>query len=270
MTMTSSGRFVWFEYVSRDAARAQGLFGELFGWSTKSVPMPDGPYVMIAAADGRTIGGYFAAPDGAQAAGWLPYLLVPSAADAAAKIQTLGGAVIKPPFKVGDFATMAVVADPHGAGFAVWQPAKPEDAPAPGVGHFAWNELTSKDPAASVAFYAQAFGFSSKAMEMPGLGAYHVLESGGEPRAGIMAPQMAQAPHAWLPYVLVASVDQTAGKATRLGANVVVPPTTSPTSAGSRSSSIRRAAPPACSSASRARYLAGVTTRMLPSTVIAR
>jgi len=224
----ATGRFVWFEYVSSDAAKAQGFFGELFNWSTKSVPMPDGDYTMIAGPDGKTIGGYMTAPPAAGGASWLPYLLVASAADAAAKVKTLGGAVHKAPFKVGDFATMAVVADPHGASFAVWQPTKTEDAGTPAVGHFVWNELASKDPAASVKFYSELGGFTTKAMAMEGMGAYHLLESGGQSRAGIMAPQMPEAPHAWLPYVQVASADQTADKAKRLGATIVVPPTQIP------------------------------------------
>ena len=44
----ATGRFVWFEYVSQDPAKAQGWFGELFGWSTRTMPMPDGDYAMIA------------------------------------------------------------------------------------------------------------------------------------------------------------------------------------------------------------------------------
>jgi predicted enzyme related to lactoylglutathione lyase len=223
--MTTSGRFVWFEYVSKDAPKAQGFFGELFGWSTKSVPMPDGAYTMIAASDGKTIGGYSAA-DGAKAS-WLPYLLVGSAAEATAKVKKLGGAVVKEPVKIGDFATMSIVTDPRGAVVALWQPVKPEDGGKPEVGHFAWNELASKDPTASVAFYSQIGDFTSKAMDMGG-SAYHVLESAGESRAGIMAPQMPEAPHAWLPYVNVASADQTADKAKRLGATLVVPPTDIP------------------------------------------
>lgn len=224
---TSSGRFVWFEYVTKDAPKAQGFFGELFGWSTKSVPMPDGAYVMIAAADGRTIGGYSDAPKGAGNT-WIPYLRVESASEAAAQVKALGGTVVKPPGKVGDFATMALVADPHGAELALWQPAKPEDVPAPGVGHFAWTELSSKDPAASVAFYTQLGGFTSKAVEMSGMGAYHRLESDGQPRAGILAQRMPQAPHAWLPYVTVASADHTAEKAVKLGGQIIVPPTAIP------------------------------------------
>ena len=224
-----TGRFVWFEYVSKDAQKAQGFFGELFGWSTKSVPMPDGAYTMIAAADGRTIGGYAASPDPSAAkASWLPYLQVESASQIAARVKSLGGSIRKDPFKVGDFATMAVAIDPHGAALALWQPAKAEDPGAPGIGHFVWNELPSKDPAASVKFYEQIGGFTTSRMEMPGMGTYHVLESDGKGRAGIMPQPMPEAPHLWLPYVQVASADQTADKARRLGATVVVPPTNIP------------------------------------------
>jgi len=224
-----TGRFVWFEYVSSDAHKAQGFFGELFGWSTKSVPMPDGAYTMIAAQDGKTIGGYSAAPDGAPPqASWLPYLQVTSVADTTAKVKVLGGTILKEPFKVGDFATMAVVTDPHGAALALWQPTKAEDAAAPTAGHFCWNELPSKDPAASVKFYAQIGGFTSSKMEMAGMGTYHVLESAGQSRAGVMQHPMPDAPQAWVPYVKVGNADQAADRAKKLGATLLVPPTAIP------------------------------------------
>ena len=226
--MTQAGRFVWFEYVSKDARKAQGFFGELFGWSTKAVPMPQGEYTMIAAPDGRTIGGYFAAPDPKTPAGWLPYLQVQSAADIAAQVKKLGGSVMKQPFKVGDFATMAIVADPLGASLALWQPSNREEPPKPTVGHFVWNELPSKNPEASVKFYTQIGGFTESKMDMGGMGTYHLLESDGQSRAGIMAQQMPEAPHAWLPYVQVASADQTVEKARKLGATIAVPATDIP------------------------------------------
>jgi uncharacterized protein len=65
-------------------------------------------------------------------------------------------------------------------------------------------------------------------MDMGPGGTYHLLESGGKGRAGIMAQQMPQQPHTWLPYVQVKNADQIADKATRLGAKVVVPPTQIP------------------------------------------
>ena len=35
-----SGRFVWFEYVAGDLARAQAFFGEVFNWKTQTMPDP--------------------------------------------------------------------------------------------------------------------------------------------------------------------------------------------------------------------------------------
>lgn len=225
--MSTTGKFVWFEYVSGDIPKAKGFFGELFGWTTQDVPMPEGPYEMIASG-GRTIGGYLPTPKGAPAeAHWLSHLAVADAKATAAQVASLGGKVHKPATKIGEFGTMAIVADPQGGVFALWQPAKSEDSPEPTTGTFCWNELASSDPAASVAFYRAIGGFTANAMEMP-TGAYHVLESGGQPRAGVMAKMMPQQPHAWLPYVQVASADKTAEKAKKLGGTVIVPPTDVP------------------------------------------
>ena len=54
-----SGRFVWFEYMSKESARAQAFYGELFNWKTQAMPapsLPGGQYVMIAAG-AHTLGG---------------------------------------------------------------------------------------------------------------------------------------------------------------------------------------------------------------------
>ena len=218
-------KFVWFEYVSKDIAKAQGFFGELFNWGVKRVPRPGGEYAMISVGE-RTIGGYQVTPDGAPPeAHWLTHLEVADARATSKQIETLGGKTLKPAFAVGDFGTMAIVADPHGGYFALWQPAKAEPQAAPVDGTFCWNELASKDPAKSVEFYSKIGGFTSNGMEMGEMGTYHVLEAGGQPRAGVMKQMMPQQPHAWLPYVQVANTDATADKATRLGATIVVPPT---------------------------------------------
>ena len=228
MTAIPTGRFVWFEYVSQEAQKAQGFFGELFNWGTQAVPMPQGAYTMIASG-GKTIGGYLATPPGAPPhAHWISHLQVTDAQTSAAQIKTLGGKVYKDPFKVGDFGTMAVVADPQGGMFALWQPARAEQQTAPVDGSFCWNELASPDPEASVAFYRAVGGFETDQMDMGEMGAYHLLKSDGQPRAGIMKKMMPEQPNAWLPYVQVASADATADRAKRLGANVVVPPTDIP------------------------------------------
>jgi predicted enzyme related to lactoylglutathione lyase len=226
--MSAASKFVWFEYVSKEASKAQGFFGELFGWTTQTVPMPDGAYTMIAVGK-QTIGGYFPPPEGApQQAGWLSYLSVADVKASAVKVKALGGKIMKEPFKAGDAGTMAVAIDPHGAAFALWQPAKAEERPAPAAGHFVWNELYTQNPEASLVFYRALGGLGEDKKEMPGMGTYHLLTSDGKSIAGVLKPPMAGVPHAWLPYVKVASADATTDKAKRLGATVMVPPTDVP------------------------------------------
>ncbi len=217
-------QFVWFEYVSTDARKAQGFFGELFGWSTTQVPMPDGPYTMIASGE-RTIGGYSAPRNGSPPqAQWTTHLGVADAKAAADKARELGGKVLQAPFEVGEFGTMAVISDPNGGVFCLWQSSNPQTPPAAVTGTFCWNELHAIDPARAVTFYAGVGGFGTDAMDMGPMGTYHLLTSGGQPRAGIMKQQAPGAPQAWLPYVQVANADATAQRAAKLGATIVQAP----------------------------------------------
>ncbi len=226
MTTIPTGRFVWFDYVAKDLAKAQGFFGELFNWKTQEIPTSDGKTYTMITLGTQTIGGYMPTPDGAPATGhWLPFLQVPDAKATCGHIASLGGKVHKTPERVGDFGQMAVVADPGGGVFALWQPVKVEghgdyiDKP----GAWCWNELAAHDPQKSTAFYCQ-LGFVEQKMEMPEMGTYHVLNSDGKPRAGVMKSPMPEAPQAWMPYVQVQNVDQTIEKAKKLGAQVQLAP----------------------------------------------
>jgi len=221
----TTGKFVWFDYIAKDLKKAQGFFGELFGWKTQQVPMPDGSsYTMIALGD-QTIGGYMETPPGAPPVGhWISYLQVADAKAACTKIESLGGKVYKQPFAMGP-GTMAIVADNGGGVFALWQPKKMEgsgdykDAP----GAFCWDELAAHDPVKATAFYTQ-LGFTEEKMEMPGMGTYHVLNSDGKARAGVLKSPMPEAPQAWMPYVQVKDCDAVAAKAEKLGAQVPMKP----------------------------------------------
>jgi predicted enzyme related to lactoylglutathione lyase len=223
---TPTGRFVWFDYVAKDIKKAQGFFGELFNWKTQEIPTPDGSgYTMIALGD-QTIGGYMTTPKGAPEVGhWVSHLQTPDAKATCAKIVSLGGKVYKEPERMGDYGTMAIVADNGGGVFALWQPTKAEGTGdyKDVAGAFCWNELAAHDPVKAVGFYSQ-LGFTEEKMEMPGMGTYHVLNSDGKARAGVMKSPMPEAPQAWMPYVQVTNVDAIVAKATKLGAKVHVPP----------------------------------------------
>jgi predicted enzyme related to lactoylglutathione lyase len=229
MTTIPTGRFVWFEYYSTEQSKAQAFFGEIFNWKTQDMPaptMPGGKYAMIA-VDNVTIGGYVPTPEGApKNAHWIAHLQVADANAIAAKVKSAGGKVRKGPEKMGDFGTWAIVADPFDGTFALWQPGKAEGTGdyAGKVGTFCWNELSTEQPDKSVAFYRQIAGFEEERQDMGAMGTYHVLKSDGKPRAGVMKTPKPGVPQMWLPYVQVASADQTADKAKRLGAQIVAPP----------------------------------------------
>ncbi|CAN5500928.1 VOC family protein [soil metagenome] len=226
MTTIPTGRFVWFEYAAADLAKAQGFFGELFNWGSQAVPMANGAYTMISSG-GTMIGGYLPPTPGAPPH-WLSHLQVEDAEASAKQVVTLGGAVIKPVFETSIGKT-GIVADPLGGVFALWQPV----SRAPGgdylhtYGTFCWNELPSADPLASAAFYGAIGGFELDSMEMAH-GTYHTLKKAGLPQAGIMKSPMPNMPQSWLPYVLVQSCEQSLAKAQKLGAKMVLPPTTVP------------------------------------------
>jgi len=234
MATIPTGRFVWFEYVGAEAKKAQAFYGELFNWKTQDVPMPGMPgagnYTMIV-ANGQTIGCYMGRPQGApEHHHWLSSLQVQDVAATVSKIKSLGGKIRKDTTKMGDFGTMAVVADPFDATFALWQPGKPEGTgdykEQPGT--WCWNELTTPDPEKAVSFYKAIGGFEEQRMDMGGMGTYHILNSDGRGRAGVTKPMKPGTPTMWLPYVHVTSADQTHDKAKRLGANIFVPPTDIP------------------------------------------
>ncbi len=228
MAKIPTGRFVWFEYASKDAQKAQAFYGELFGWKTKEMKVEGapGPYTMIAIGD-DTIGGYWPpAPGAPEGAYWVSHLGVEDATASVAKVKALGGTVKMEPMKVGDAGTFAVVADPTGAVFSLWAPTKAE-----GSGDFkgkpgawVWNELYTPDPDKAVAFYAGLAGFTEEKMDMGPMGTYHVLNFDGKGRAGVMKSPMPDVPPSWLPYVQVDDADQIAARAQKLGGSVVVPP----------------------------------------------
>lgn len=229
MTTIPTGRFVWFEYLTPEPAKAQGFFGELFGWTKKDMPTPDGKsYTMFAAGD-DTIGGYPPRMPGMPAnSHWLSHLQVADARATVAKIKSLGGSIKLEPVDMG-MGTYAVVADPAGAVFALWQPAKAEGTGdfrgKPGT--FVWNELSTPDPEKAAAFYTAIGGFTVEKMDMGPGGTYYLLNADGKGRAGMMKQSEGQ-PIAWQPYIQVASADQTSAKATKLGAKTIVPPTDIP------------------------------------------
>jgi len=154
---------------------------------------------------------------------------VDSADDTATTVAANGGTVYAPPMDVMDAGRMAVLADPLGAVFGLWQPNQHTGAQvANEPGTYCWSELVTTDLDASKAFYAAVFGWGAEEQGPPGgPPAYTEWKLGGRSMGGMMAksPQMpAEMPPSWGVYFAVADTDATVAKAQELGGSAFMGP----------------------------------------------
>ena len=159
---------------------------------------------------------------------WMLYIAVQSVDDAAARAGQLGGKVIEPPFDVFDAGRMALMADPTGAIFSLWQPKKNPGTGIAGVpGTLCWADLSTPDPDTAKRFYERLFEWKIAPGEHDHSGYLHIQNGeqfiGGIPPAG---NRDAHSPPHWMPYFLVAGCDATTAKAQQLGAKVFLAPMT--------------------------------------------
>jgi uncharacterized protein len=226
------GSFCWIELGTTDQAAAKTFYGKLFGWQANDVPMgPSEMYTMFQLRDRNVAAGYTLRP-GQRSAGvpphWMLYVAVDSADDAAARVRTLGGSVLMDPFDVFDVGRMAVMQDPTGAVFCVWQAKRN-----PGVGlihengTFTWADLMTPDSDAASRFYSQLFGWKLEVGEKDSSGYLHIKN--GENFIGGIPPAQHRNPNApphWLPYFEVHDCDAATASAKQMGARAYVEPMT--------------------------------------------
>jgi uncharacterized protein len=89
----------------------------------------------------------------------------------------------------------------------------------PGI--FSWNELMTRDAAASAKFYTALFGWSREEMDMQGY-TYSMFKSGDRAVCGMfmLPPEAESMPGMWMPYVTVEDLEASVARAKELGATV--------------------------------------------------
>src|SRR5579863_10304413 len=149
-TQYTPGTFSWADLSTSDQDGAKAFYTALFGWDVQDNPVPgDGVYSMMLVGD-KPVAAISAQPEQQREAGvppmWNSYVTVEDADATAARAGELGGNVHAPPFDVMDVGRMAVIADPQGAFFEVWQPKLHIGANlVNGPGLLSWNELHTND-----------------------------------------------------------------------------------------------------------------------------
>jgi predicted enzyme related to lactoylglutathione lyase len=159
---------------------------------------------------------------------WNSYVTVANVDETTKQAESLGAKVFAPPFDVMDAGRMAVLQDPTGAVFEVWQANRSIGAQIlnePGA--LCWTELTTSDTKAAEAFYTKLFGWTPKHSPAGSPMEYTEFSVAGTPSIGMMpkpAQMPAQIPSYWMPYFQVANCDASTAKAKGLGGKVTVGP----------------------------------------------
>lgn len=227
-TMSQACPFVWYELMTTDAAAASAFYAGVVGWEPKDAGMPM-PYTMLHAG-GQPIGGLMAlTPDmlqGGARPAWCGYVGVASVDDHVRKLTAAGGSICNPPQDIPGVGRFAVVADPHGAVFMLFQgsegdSAPPRDTSAPG--QVGWNELHAGQGDEAFAFYAGLFGWTKdQAIDMGPAGTYQLFKTGGAEAAGGIMTKMPEMPvSAWVYYVNVDAIDAAVARVTAGGGTVI-------------------------------------------------
>jgi predicted enzyme related to lactoylglutathione lyase len=230
------GTFCWVELSTSDQMAGAKFYSGLFGWDINEQAIgPNEIYTMFMMRGHEVAAAASQQPqerDSGVPPHWNLFVTVANANDAVKKAEGLGGKVLAPPFDVMDAGRMAVLQDPTGAVFSVWEPKKHIGVKIlnePGA--LCWSELTTRDTKAAETFYRQLFGWTAKHGAASAAEAYTEFSNQGQTAVGMMAmrPDMpAGMPSYWMPYFQVADCDGSTAKAKDLGAREHVPPTDIP------------------------------------------
>jgi predicted enzyme related to lactoylglutathione lyase len=234
MTEYKPGTFCWAELATSDAGAAKKFYGDLFGWEHHDDPVGEGMVYTMLMQSGKNVGAMYEINEEMKAQNvpphWLSYVSVASVDDSVAKAKELGAEVPRPAMDVSDIGRMAVLADPTGAYFALWQPKKAHGAQLVNEPvSLCWNELMTTNVEDAGKFYTNLFGWGTEVKPM-GETNYTMFKNGDWGAGGMMAitPDMGPVPSNWMVYFAVADCEETTKKAAAVGAQVLVPTTDIP------------------------------------------
>jgi hypothetical protein len=227
-----AGNFCWIELHTTDQNAAKSFYASLFGWAAHDNPMgPNDFYTEFKLQDREAAAGCTLRPE-ERSQGmppyWMIYIAVKNADDTVTKAKQLGGKALTAAFDVMDAGRMAIIQDPTGAIFCVWQANKNAGIGVSQVnGTLCWADLSTPDPKRAAEFYSGLFGWQAFAAPQDPSGYLHIKN--GEQHIGGIPPvahRQPGTPAHWLAYFQVDDVDASANKAKEIGAKLHLAPMT--------------------------------------------
>jgi len=118
------GCLTWNELSTPDVEKAKSFYADLFGWTYDDVDTAEMPYATIRNGE-RMNGGIRPLGEQEKQVGvppnWMPYFTSADLDQSAAKVAELGGTVMVGPMAILQGSRLAVVRDPQGVVFALFE-----------------------------------------------------------------------------------------------------------------------------------------------------
>jgi uncharacterized protein len=221
-TEYAPGTFCWIDLATPDLDAAAAFYSALFGWAVEPPdPGADHPY-RHCRRDGATVAALTGPPPEGAPPAWTGYVSVADTDTAAARAVELGGTALVDPLDVAGSGRMAVLADPQGAVFAVWQAGGSIGAEwVNDVGCLCNNELATTDLAAARAYYEALFGWTTEDLDTGPDGPPMVTVRNGDSFNANLTVATGTPAH-WRPYLCVTSVTDANQRVEALGGQILV------------------------------------------------
>lgn len=218
------GTPTWIDLGIPDLDRAIEFYRAMFGWEFDVGSAEVGHYTMCL-LHGRPVAALMPNPDpDATGFWWNVYLATPDCDHSAGRVTDAGGTLVADPMDVMDSGRMAIVRDPVGAQFGLWQ----------GRAHIGCevvnepnslvrNDLVTPDAGPARDFYASVFGFTlDRNEDMPDFDFTFLRRPDGHEVAGIFGlPDATEA--SWSTTFEVDDTDAAAQRATAAGGTCGAP-----------------------------------------------
>lgn len=154
-----SNNFIWTDLSTFDLKVSKDFYSKIFGWEYQQI---DTNY-HNAFKSKKEVSGLYLMPKAFVEMGmpsfWMSYIQVDSIADTVARAKTLGGKV-ELTESIEGFGSIALVRDPSGAGFTVYNGDQLNARTTDEEGAMVWNELFVSDADLVLNFYTQLFDWT--------------------------------------------------------------------------------------------------------------
>ncbi len=159
------GALCWIELSTNDQTAAKAFYGSLLGWTFEDSPMGPNDFYTMFYLEGRKAGAAYTLREDEAAMHipphWNLYVSVQNADAAATRAEDLGGKTLAGPFDVDTHGRMAVLRDPTGAVFSIWEPKNHSGIGVQGQnGSFCWADLMTPEPQTAAKFYSGLFAWT--------------------------------------------------------------------------------------------------------------